>query len=197
GTLTPPVGTVLLMVCNLTGAKLVEFLRDGWIFLATLLVALLLVTFTLFRPGFWWDMVYPPFDMVPAAQMNQLIEEAPANSGKRLWIEGVNMNGDDVRKGVLLPLGPQAPARERLTHAGVSVVAQGDELLISGVKFGSAAEKLGMEQGFRIVSAEVPADRPVKEWMYLPALALLALVMALQRSRLRVQGRSAAQGKAA
>ncbi|ALV28955.1 MULTISPECIES: TRAP transporter large permease [Pannonibacter] len=45
GTLTPPVGTVLLMVCNLTGAKLVEFLRDGWIFLATLLVALLLVTF--------------------------------------------------------------------------------------------------------------------------------------------------------
>ncbi|MCU0761794.1 MAG: TRAP transporter permease [Hydrogenophaga sp.] len=160
-------------------------------------VALLLVTFTLFRPGFWWDMVYPPFDMVPAAQMNQLIEEAPANSGKRLWIEGVNMNGDDVRKGVLLPLGPQAPARERLTHAGVSVVAQGDELLISGVKFGSAAEKLGMEQGFRIVSAEVPADRPVKEWMYLPALALLALVMALQRSRLRVQGRSAAQGRAA
>ncbi|MEH0072502.1 TRAP transporter large permease [Pannonibacter sp. Pt2-lr] len=45
GTLTPPVGTVLLMVCNLTGTKLVEFMRDGWIFLATLLVALLLVTF--------------------------------------------------------------------------------------------------------------------------------------------------------
>lgn len=45
GTLTPPVGTVLLMVCNLTGAKLVEFMRDGWIFLAALVVALLLVTF--------------------------------------------------------------------------------------------------------------------------------------------------------
>ena len=160
-------------------------------------VALLLVTFTLFRPGFWWDMVYPPFDMVPAAQMNQLIEEAPANTGKRLWIEGVNMNGDDVRKGVLLPLGPQAPARERLTSAGVSVVAQGDELLISGVRFGSPAEKLGMEQGFRIVSAEVPADRPAKEWMYLPALVLLALVIALQRSRLRTQERATPQGKAA
>ena len=146
-------------------------------------LALLLVTFTLFRPGFWWDMVYPPYDMVPAASMNQLIEEAPANTGKRLWIEGINLNGDDVRKGVLLPLGAQAPARERLSSAGVSVVAQGDELLISGVKFGSPAEKLGMEQGFRIVSAEVPADRPAKEWMFLAALLLLVIVMGLQRLR--------------
>lgn len=48
GTLTPPVGTVLLMVCNLTGAKLVEFMRDGWPFLLTLIVALLLVTFVPF-----------------------------------------------------------------------------------------------------------------------------------------------------
>ncbi|EGJ23100.1 TRAP dicarboxylate transporter, DctM subunit [Cereibacter sphaeroides WS8N] len=45
GTLTPPVGTVLLLVTNLTGAKLAEFLRDGWPFLLALVVALLLVTF--------------------------------------------------------------------------------------------------------------------------------------------------------
>jgi TRAP-type C4-dicarboxylate transport system permease large subunit len=45
GTLTPPVGTVLLLVCNLTGAKLTDFLRDGWPFLLALVVALLAVTF--------------------------------------------------------------------------------------------------------------------------------------------------------
>ena len=48
GTLTPPVGTVLLLVCNLTGAKLVEFIREGWPFLLALMVALLLVTFVPF-----------------------------------------------------------------------------------------------------------------------------------------------------
>ena len=62
-------------------------------------------------------------------------------------------------------------------------MAQGDELLIAAVKFGSPAEKLGMEQGFRIVSAEVPAERPAKEWLFLPSLALLLLVMGLQRAR--------------
>ena len=160
-------------------------------------LALLLVTFTLFRPGYWWDMIYPPYDMVPAAKMNQLIEEAPANSGKRLWIEGTNLNGDDVRKGVLLPLGPQGSARERLSSSGVSVVAQGDELLISGVKFGSPAEKLGIEQGYRIVSAEVPADRPDKEWMFIPALLLLIMVIGLQRMRRPRKGAAVTAGSTA
>jgi len=151
-------------------------------------LALLLITFTLFRPGFWWDMLYPPFDEVPAAQMSALIEQAPAGSGKRIWVEGMNMDGDDIRKGVLLPLGEPGTARERLARAGLTVMAQGDELLIAAVKFGSPAAKLGIEQGFRIVSAEVPADRPAKEWLYLPALALLLLVMGLQRTRQKRQG---------
>ena len=146
-------------------------------------IALLLITFTLFRPGYWWDMVYPPYTEVPAAQITPLIEEMPANTGKRVWIEGTNMDGKDIRKGVLLPLGPQGTARERLASAGVNVMVQGDALLITQVRFGSPAEKLGMEQGFKIVSAEIPSDRPAKEWMFLPALALLMLVVALQRAR--------------
>jgi tripartite ATP-independent transporter DctM subunit len=48
GTLTPPVGTVLLLTCNLTGATLTQFARDGWPFLAALVVALILVTYVPF-----------------------------------------------------------------------------------------------------------------------------------------------------
>jgi TRAP transporter 4TM/12TM fusion protein len=148
-------------------------------------LALLLITFTLFRPGYWWDMVYPPYMEVPASQMGQLNEEAPVNTSKRLWIEGTNLDGKDIRKGVLLPLGEQGAARERMASAGVNTMVQGDAMLITQVKFGSRAEKLGMEQGFKIVSAEVPAQRPDKEWMFLPAIALLLLVVALQRARAR------------
>lgn len=147
-------------------------------------VALLLITFSLFRPAFWWDMIYPPYDEVSATQMNELVESAPNNASKRMWIEGTNLDGRDIRKGVLLPLGEQGgTARERLARAGVTAIAQGEELLIAQVRFGSPAEKLGMEQGFRIVSAEIPADRPVKEWVFIPAVALLLLVMFLQRLR--------------
>lgn len=146
---------------------------------------LLLVTFTLFRPGYWWDMVYPPFQEVPATQLIALVDKADAGERKRLWVEGTNINGKEIRKGVLLPLGDKAPAAQRLASAGLRVLPQGDAMQVLTVKFGSAADKLGLEPGFRITSIEMPAERPDKEWMFLPGALLLLLVMALQRGRLR------------
>ncbi|MDX9718112.1 MAG: DUF3394 domain-containing protein, partial [Thauera sp.] len=52
-----------------------------------------------------------------------------------------------------------------------------------------------LEQGFAIASIELPAaERPDKEWMYLPAFALIALVWAMQKPR---QRRRAAERAAA
>ena len=146
-------------------------------------VAMLLVCFTLFRPGFWMDMIHPAFDEVKGEEMTRVITEAPANTSKRVWIEGLNLNGDEIRKGVLLPLGEPGDVKTRLSTSGLSVMADGDALMVVGVKFGSQAEKLGIEQSFRITSLEVPADRPAKEWMFLPAFALMGLVVWLQRRR--------------
>ena len=148
-------------------------------------IALLLVTFTLFRPGFWWDMAYEPYQNVPAAQLMQLVEKAEPGASKRVWIEGMNIDGKEIKKGVLLPLGDAGTARERLGRIGLTVVPLGDQMQIAQVKFGSRAEKLGIEQGFNIASIEVPADRPDKEWMFIPALALLGLIVLLQRGRAR------------
>ncbi len=145
-------------------------------------IALLLVTFTLFRPGFWWDMVYPPYDERPASELMTLVEKAPAGERKRVWVEGINLDGKEVRKGVLLPLGDAGPARERLRRIGVTVMALGDEVQVAAVQFGSTAEKLGLEQGFRITAIEMPSDRPAKEWMYVPALLLLGVVILKRRA---------------
>jgi TRAP-type uncharacterized transport system fused permease subunit len=150
-------------------------------------IALLLVTFTLFRPGFWWDMAYPPYKDVPASELMQLVEQAPAGASKRVWITGVNLDGKDIRKGVLLPLGDAGPARERLAKVGMTVVPLGKEMQVAQVKFGSRAEKLGVEQGFTIASIEVPAERPSKEWMFVPALLVLAGVVFAQRRRLKAE----------
>ena len=148
-------------------------------------IALLLVTFTLFRPGYWWDMAYAPYQNVPPSQLMQLVEAAPPDTNKRIWIEGMNIDGKEIRKGVLLPLGAAGTARERLGRIGLTVVPLGDKMQIAQVKFGSRAEKLGIEQGFDIASIEVPADRPDKEWMFIPALGLLGVIVLLQRSRAR------------
>ena len=148
-------------------------------------VALLLICFTLFRPGFWMDMLHPPFDEVRGEAMTQMIADAPKGASKRVWVEGMSLDGKDIRKGVLLPLGDVGDAKTRLAGAGLTTMADGDALMVAAVKFGSTAEKLGIEQSFKITAIEVPADRPAKEWLYLPALLLLAGVIWAQRRRMK------------
>ncbi|MFC7433093.1 TRAP transporter permease [Hydrogenophaga bisanensis] len=155
------------------------FARNRWY--ETILM--LLICFTLFRPGFWMDMIKPPFEELKGQAMVTAIEAAPAGTEKRVWIEGMNIDGDEVRKGVLLPLGETGDVKARLATAGLTVMADGDALMVMGVKFGSTAEKLGIEQSFRITSIEMPSDRPAKEWFFVPALLLLAGIVALQRRR--------------
>ncbi|MDA0224643.1 MAG: TRAP transporter fused permease subunit, partial [Proteobacteria bacterium] len=146
-------------------------------------IALFLITFTLFRPGYWWDMVYPPYERAPATELMKVVEARPAEGRLRLWVEGQSLEGKDVNKGVLLPLGAKGPGRERLQKAGLTVMTLGKEVSVGPVRFGSQAEKLGLEAGFRITAIELDAERPDKEWMFLPALALLALIILLQRAR--------------
>ncbi len=150
-------------------------------------VLLLLVAFTLFRPGFWMDMLYPPYDEVPPTELTRLVEEAPANANLRVWVQGITIEGDEVSKGVLLPLGEAGgKASERLGKIGLTVMALGEDIQIAAVKFGSRAEKLGVEQGFNITAIELPAaDRPAKEWIFVPAFLLLAVVWFSQKARAR------------
>ena len=91
-----------------------------------------------------------------------------------------------VSCGSLLPLGAaDSDARKRLDAIGLKVMpAPGSEnLQVLAVGFGSQAEKLGIEQGFDITAIEMPSDRPAKEWMFLPALLVLGLVVMTQRRR--------------
>ena len=147
---------------------------------------LLLVTFTLFRPGYWMDMVHPPYDRISPVNIMEVIDAAPADGRLRIWIEGEDINARKISKGVLLPLGKKLPVRQRLDAIGLRLLPSADSVDILTVKFGSRAEKLGIEQGFKITALEVDADRPDKEWLFIPALAVLGLVVFLQRRRVRI-----------
>ena len=169
---------------------------QGWFFTRNRIheaLLLLLVTFCLFRPGYFMDMIYPPYEDVPGGQLIELAEKAPANDRLRIWIEGTTIEGKEVAKGVLLPLGPATNAsgealngRQRLAFSGLTVMTMGEDLQISGVQFGSQAERLGIEFGFVVQAVELPAERPAKEWLFIPTLLVLGLVVMMQRRRMRL-----------
>lgn len=146
-------------------------------------LALLVIAFSLFRPGFWMDLLFPPYSLEPASRVMDVVQAAPANHPMRLRIEGEDLDGKPVSKGVLLTLGERGPAPARLRETGLRTLANGDRLDIIAVRFGSQADRMGVSQGFSITGMEVPTVRPATEWMLLPPLLALGLLMLAQVRR--------------
>jgi len=149
---------------------------------------LLLVCFTLFRPAFWMDMAYAPYAEAPAAQIFQVAERLPENGRLTFVVAGTSIEGDAVQKTISLPMDDPGSGRERLERAGVQFTALGDQVRVGAIKFGSYARRVGLESGFTVTKLLLPADRPSKYWLHLPALALLGVVVLLQWRRRSVEG---------
>ena len=145
--------------------------------------ALLLVALMLFRPGLFWDRLYPPLIEVDPSRIEQAAEAVPAGGDLRLRAEGITIEGAEVAKVVTLPMGPPAAGAERLLAAGLELRTEDGRVLIDNIGFGSAAEKAGLDFDFEITSVLGANERPPEELMWLPALLLLGLIVWLQRRR--------------
>ncbi|WP_341703770.1 TRAP transporter permease [Ferrovibrio sp.] len=177
----------LLVVAACTVAMLVFSAGTlGWFLTRNRLwesAALLLACFTLFRPGFWLDMIADPYRHEPAAKIFEIAETHPAHARFHFVISGTTIEGDDIRKTVSIPLGDQTTGRARLADSGASFVELGGDVQVGNVRFGSYAKRVGLEPGFKVEEVLVDAKRPSKYWFFLPALALIGLVALLQRRR--------------
>ena len=145
--------------------------------------ALLLIAFTLFRPGFWWDMVYEPTEIAAPSRIVEIAATLPADTNLNILAEGETIDGDVVSKLVRLPLGDAGEGPARLDHAGLEVREEDGKVFIDNLVFGGPAEAAGLDFDWEITGIELAADRPPKHLMFIPALVLLGLVIFLQRRR--------------
>ncbi|MDI3429917.1 TRAP transporter permease [Aeromonas sp. V90_14] len=146
-------------------------------------VLLLLVAFTLFRPGFWMDMVHDPYRETPPAQLAQTLGEVEAESTLRLRIQGEDAVGKLRQSTVLLAVPAGEDGAARLASLGLALYEQDGKTLIDSVTFGSPAAAAGMEFDQEILVVKAPTERWRKELMWLPGFLLFALIVWLQRRR--------------
>lgn len=150
--------------------------------------ALLLVSFTLFRPGFFLDLVSPPYVDVEPQQIVQMATGAPAGAELRVRMSGMDIDGNDRQATFLLPLADPASgdgAARLLKGAGLAFETRANGVFVDELRFGQAAQKMGIDYDWQLLTIENPQERPPKEVFYIPALLLLALVASLQRRRKR------------
>lgn len=146
-------------------------------------VLLLLVAFTLFRPGFWMDMLHDPYRDAAPAELAQAMGQVEAESTLRLRMEGEDAVGKLRRFTVLLPVPEGASGEDRLAKLGIQTYEQDGKILIDTVTFGSQAADLGLEMDQQILSVKAPTERWPKELMWLPGFLLFGAVVWLQRRR--------------
>ena len=148
-------------------------------------LVLLLCTFALFRPGYFWDKVYDPYDNVPGNQIAQVVDNLEAGDKLTLQASGMTIDGDEVSKLVALDISEditQAP--DRLFALGMTLQNEPDGRVTLGMPgFGSPAAQAGLDWGWEIQHIQMEAERPAKQWVYIPTVMVLLALAWLQRRR--------------
>jgi TRAP transporter 4TM/12TM fusion protein len=198
---TPPVGLAAFAAAVFGVAVVAMMLfasaTQGFLFVKNRIwesVVLLLVAFTLFRPGFFLDMVSPPFDESSPNQIFEMVDTVPEGGRLLLDIVGADFDtGEITSTTILVDFGAAGEAVERLKQAGLSVSIDGELALVEepfpGTPFfesiGKAFDYYG-DQPVQIASVKKEADRVYKEVFYIPAIVLLAFIIFSQKLRCKM-----------
>ena len=152
---------------------------------------LLLIAFTLFRPGYWLDQLYPPYTDQDPATVYEVVGQAPDNGVLTFVVSGPNFDtGDTTSTTLLVPLGNRAEAIERLEGAGLSItVEDGLAKIEEPLPQTPFFEKIGKmfdyygDEPVVVSKVRQEAERMPKEVFYIPAFLLLGIVYFMQRRR--------------
>ncbi|MCP5072774.1 MAG: TRAP transporter permease, partial [Rhodobacteraceae bacterium] len=158
-------------------------------------VALLLIAFTLFRPGFWLDYASPPFEERPGIEALALAEGMDEGGTMRIRIIGPDFDDPDEQNNtsIILALGEKGDGETRMTNGGLQAMEDEGKVIIDALTWDSKHKQLDrifsmgdFENPVQIDKVLLPRDRPAKELFYIPALLLLAMICWLQRRRAKL-----------
>lgn len=146
-------------------------------------IALLLIAFALFRPGFFMDRISPPFTSEAPASLASSFESLEPGSELRLRILGEDDVGRERSFIAPLTVADGANGEEKMLNTGLELIELDGNIVIDNVGFDSPAEKAGLDFDQVIEEVMLPKKTLPKELVYLPALALLFLLWKMQSAR--------------
>ena len=153
-------------------------------------VALLLIAFMLFRPGFFLDQISERYETATGAEAIALIADAGTGEEVRLTVEGPDFDTGEVRPTTIVIPAISGDAETALGDQGLIVMEENGVLLLEEPFPGTPHfEVIGTEYDYygdspvTISKVEVENDRLPKEIFFIPALLLLAGIVLIQKPR--------------
>lgn len=171
----------------------------GWFFTKnrwyeTLL--LLLASLMLFRPAFFMEYISSSERVIAPKLLMSELQKLPIGENMIFYVSGVNPYGKPVKFYAKVPVAEGKTTAQRLQNMGLELLTsdekikfQGREIqkiIIDNVEIDSPAAKAGLNWDQVVLQISVPRkDNLAKEWIFIPAVALLMFLAALQMRRRR------------
>jgi TRAP transporter 4TM/12TM fusion protein len=188
---------ILVFVVSLLAMLLFAAATQGWFLTKSRIwesLTLLLVAFMLLRPGFFMDLVQPPWEPLPPDRVFEVAQELPDNAVLRLNIVGPDFDDPDMmrERTMAFDLGPRGePGELRFEAAtGLDVFIE-DGIVTVDEPFNPqhpTARALANMDFYTdppviIETIEVEAEQLPRQLVWIPALLILALVWVIQARR--------------
>ena len=163
-------------------------------------VVLLLVAFMLFRPGYFWDKIDPPFKDIPGAQIFQIADTMEPGESIRFVVEGETLEGIERAYTFLLPLAYGDSGKERVNNTGLQLDDLFGDMEVAMVMPGisndrainkqvEAIKVAGVDSGWIITSIQTERKTLPKQIVFIPALLLIGIVGNMQLRRRKAVNR--------
>ena len=151
---------------------------------------LLLIAFTLVRPGYWIDQIQEPWSSLAISEAT--LDQANLDGQVRLTIEGPDFDNPDqlTQLVLLIQADSTITLASALDQAGVLARAEQASILLDepfpGTENFQTMQRFDFYGDTPVEITDIAMEqthRLTKEWMYLPALFLLVIVGWSQRTR--------------
>ena len=188
---------IVIVVTAITGMLLFAAATQGFWFTKSKwheTVLLLALTFLMFRPGYFYDKIDPPYDSLPGKEIFKVADGMKAGERLEFVVSGETLEGVERTYTFALPLAEGKTGQERFNATGLQLDNMFGPMEVSMVLPGSnkqveAIKKAGVDSGWIVESVRVKRDRLPKQIILIPVFAVVFLLGWIQiKRRKRLEG---------
>lgn len=147
---------------------------------------MLLISFSLFYPQFWVNLITPAYEKVEPARFSGVLADLREGEMMKAEINGFDDIGDPHSFFIFVKPQEGKTPEEKMRRYGVTLRVEGKRVFVAGTSFFSPAAKAGLSFDAEIIRLYAPQPQMHKIWVYLVTFAAFFLLARSQRRRASV-----------
>ncbi len=174
----------IVVIAAITGMLLFAAATQGFWFTRNRwweTILLLALTFVIFRPGFIWDRIEPPYENLPGKEIFKVADKMKKGDRLHFVVTGETIEGKVRKYTFALPLAEGKNGKERVNNTGLQLDDMFGPMEVAMVMPGhnkqvEAIKKAGVDSGWVIESVRIDRDRLPKQIVLIPAFLIVFLL---------------------